>query len=145
MATVTIKNVDRLMQRLNKIANMELKETMTEATKLVHGQAKMLAPVDTGNLAESIHQEVTIKADNVEGRVYTNVEYAPYVEFGTGNKGNGSYPYDVDGLELSYKEDWRGMVAQPYMYPALKEHEKYIKSLFKKDVKANLYKSCKGG
>lgn len=145
MATVTIKNIDRLTQRLNKIANMELKKTMRDATKVVHAQAKELAPVDTGNLAGSIHQEVKVKGENLEGRVFTNVEYAPYVEFGTGVKGNGSYPYDIEGLDLAYKEDWAGMVAQPYMYPALKQNEKYIKNLFKSGVKTNLTKTCKGG
>ena len=145
MATVTIKNVDRLIQRLNNIANMELKATMVQATKLVHGQAKLLAPVDTGNLAGSIHQEVKTKKDSVEGRVYTNTQYAPYVEFGTGSKGNGSYPYDIDGLNLEYKEDWAGMTAQPYMYPALKQNEQYIKKLFKNDVKSELKANCRGG
>ena len=57
MATVTIKNVDRLIQRLNKMANMELEDTVKKATTLVHGQAKALAPVDTGNLAGSIRME----------------------------------------------------------------------------------------
>lgn len=145
MATVTIKNIDRLQQRLNKIANIELKKAMIDATKLVHAQAKELAPVDTGNLAGSIHQEVKIKGENLEGRVFTNVEYAPYVEFGTGIKGNGSYPYKINGLNLAYKEDWVGMVAQPYMYPALKQNENYIRNLFKSDVKTNLTKTCKGG
>jgi len=145
MATVTIKNVDRLIQRLNKIADMELKKTVVDATKVVHAQAKALAPVDTGTLAGSIHQEVKVKSESVEGRVFTNVQYAPYVEFGTGVKGNGSYPYDIEGLDLTYKEDWGGMPAQPFMYPALKQNEKYIKDLFKSDVKTNLSKVCKGG
>lgn len=145
MATVVIKNVDRLKQRLNKIADMELNKKMTEAVTLVHGQAKALSPVDTGNLAGSIRMEVKKKDKELEGRVYTNVQYAPYVEFGTGIKGNGSYPYDIKGLKLTYHESWGGMPAQPYMYPALKENEKYIKDLFKDAVKSNLAKNCKGG
>ena len=145
MATVTIKNIDRLIQRLNRIADMELEEKMKEAVTLVHGQAKALAPVDTGNLAGSISMEINKKENDLEGRVYTNIQYAPYVEFGTGVKGNGSYPYDVNGLKLTYHESWGGMVAQPYMYPALKENEKYIKELFKDGVKDNLAKNCKGG
>lgn len=159
MATVTVKNIDRLMSKLNKIGDMELREKMTEATVLVHGQAKSLAPVDTGNLAGSIHMEVKGKKSDLEGRVYTNVQYAPYVEFGTGVKGNGSYPYDIKGLNLTYKDKgwsfWdekkekyiytKGQVAQPYMYPALKNNEEYIKKLFKNGVKTELKNSCKGG
>lgn len=145
MATVTIKNIDRLKQRLNKIADMELNEKMTEAVTLVHGQAKALAPVDKGNLAGSIRMEIKKNNKELEGRVYTNTQYGPYVEFGTGIKGNGSYPYDIDGLKLAYHETWAGMPSQPYMYPALKENEKYIKNLFKDGVKNNLAKNCKGG
>ena len=145
MATVTVKNIDRLIHKLNKIGDMELKDKMTEATVLVHGQAKSLAPVDTGNLAGSIRMEVKSNKQNIEGRVYTNVQYAPYVEFGTGVKGNGSYPYDIKGLKLTYHESWGGQPAQPYMYPALKNNEKYIKDLFKDGVKTKLKNSCKGG
>ena len=159
MATVTVKNVDRLIQRLNNIAGMDLKSIMVKATNVVHAQAKNLAPVDTGNLAGSIHQEVNVKGENLEGRVFTNVQYAPYVEFGTGIKGNGSYPYDIEGIDLEYRDTpWvytpddgetyyrtEGQVAQPFMYPALKENEKYIKDLFKNGVKDNLRENCKGG
>lgn len=155
----TIKNVDRLLSRLNNIANMELKEKMIQATKVVHAQAKTLAPVNTGNLAGSIHMEVKSKGKNVEGRVFTNVSYAPFVEFGTGSTGNGTYPYDVKGLSLSYRDtSWvytpdggetfyrtEGQVAQPYMYPALKQNEKYIQQLFKEGVHTKLKQNCKGG
>ena len=83
----TVKNTDRLLKRLNNIANVDVKKTMEKATLMVHAQAKLLAPADTGNLRESIHQEVKTTSNSVEGRVFTNVQYAPYVEFGTGIKG----------------------------------------------------------
>ena len=159
MANVNIKNIDRLTQRLNNIANIDLKDKVIQATNLVHGQAKALAPVATGNLAGSIRQEVKVRKKEIEGRVYTNVQYAPFVEFGTGIKGNGSYPYKIKGLSLAYKDTgWvyspdggetfyytKGQVAQPFMYPALKENEKYIKQLFKTGIKDELSKICKGG
>lgn len=155
----TIKNVDRLLSRLSNISKMDLKQSMVQATKVVHAQAKSLAPVDTGNLAGSIHQEVKENAKTVEGRVFTNLQYAPYVEFGTGSKGNGTYPYDIKGLKLSYRDNsWvyspdggetfyrtEGQIAQPFMYPALKENEKYIKQLFKKQIQTELKQNCKGG
>lgn len=145
MATIVIKNIDRLSHRLNTIANMQVKDIMVQATSLVHAQAKLLAPVDTGNLAGSIHMAVKSHNDTFEGRVYTNVQYAPYVEFGTGVRGNGTYPYDVQGLKLSYHESWTGMPAQPYMYPALKQNEQTIRKMFKDGVKKHIAKNCKGG
>lgn len=141
-------NADSLLKRLNNIAEMDLKDKMVQATKLVHAQAKALAPVDTGNLAGSIRMEVKKSGKNLIGRVYTNVQYAPYVEFGTGSTGQGTYPYKVKGLKLSYRDTpWvytpdggetfyrtNGQEAQPYMYPAIKQNEKNIKKLFKQGV-----------
>lgn len=131
---------------------------MNKATQLVHGQAKELAPVDKGQLGESIHMQVKDTGKTLEGRVYTNVEYAAYVEFGTGITGNGTYPYEVEGLSLEYKDkgwayfdedkgEWiytKGQEAQPYMYPALKENEKTIKQMFKNGVHTKLKQNCKG-
>ena len=123
---------------------MELHSTMNKATQLVHGQAKELAPVDTGQLAGSIHMQVKDTGKELQGRVYTNNEYAMYVEFGTGATGNGSYPYEIDGLSLEYRQDWVGMKAQPYMYPALKTHEKTIRRLLREGVHTTLKQNCKG-
>ena len=159
MATLTVKGIDRLTKRFNKIAALELRGTMNDATKLVHGQAKALAPVDKGQLAGSIHMQVKSTGDALEGRVYTNAEYAAYVEFGTGIKGNGTYPYQVEGLSLEYRDkgwayfdedkgEWiytKGQEAQPYMYPALKGNEKTIKKMFKDGVHTKLKQNCKGG
>lgn len=130
---------------------------MSQATAVVHAQAKLLAPNDTGNLAGSIHMEVKEGKNNIEGRVFTNLSYAPYVEFGTGSKGSGTYPYKIKNLKLSYRSTpWvyspdggesfyftHGQVAQPYMYPSLKNNEKYIKGLFKDGTKDAIRKSCK--
>ena len=138
---------------------MELKTGVNKATALVQGQAKALCPADTGLLRESIHMQVKATEKEIQGRVYTNVEYAPYVEFGTGVTGNGTYPYEVEGLTLEYKDkgwayydedkdEWiytKGQVAQPYMYPALKNNEKTIKAILKQGVKTKLKENCKGG
>lgn len=145
MATVTIKNLDKLTHKLNNISNLDVRKAMNKATTMVHGSAENLAPVDTGELAGSIHMEVKKLPTGWQGRVYTNLEYAMYVEFGTGNKGDGSYPYKIDGVTLAYKQDWAGMKAQPYMYPALKKNEKSIRKLFKEEVKEELRDCCKGG
>lgn len=40
-------------------------------------------PVDTGRLRSSITHEVDRDSEGLVGTVGTNVEYAPYVEFGT--------------------------------------------------------------
>jgi len=155
MASITIKGIDSLIRKLNNISQTEqVKETMNTAVLLVHGQAKLNAPTGvSGNLKGSIHPKVITQGKTIIGKVYTNLSYAPFVEFGTGIKGNGTYPnkdvalsyrstpwvYTPDGGETFYHTE--GQVAQPYMYPALKRNEKKIKDMFSKalhtDIKNN--------
>ena len=138
---------------------MELRSAMNKATQLVHGQAGALAPADTGLLRESIHMQVKDTGAELQGRVYTNCEYAVYVEMGTGIKGNGTYPYKIEGFTPEYKNkgwayydedkgEWiytKGQKAQPYMYPALKQNEKTIKKILKEGVHTKLKENSKGG
>ncbi len=154
MASITIKGIDSLIHKLNNISKTEqVKETMNKAVLLVHGQAKLNAQVDKGNLKGSIHPKVITQGKTIIGKVYTNLSYAPFVEFGTGIKGNGTYPnkdialsyrstpwvYTPDGGETFYHTE--GQVAKPFMYPALKRNEKKIKAMFKEalhtDIKNN--------
>ena len=151
--------MDRLLSRLKSISDMELTDTMNKATALVHGQAKVLAPVDTGNLAGSIHMKVNKLGKIIQGKVYTNLQYAPFVEFGTGIKGNGTYKYKLKDINLTYRDTpWvytpdggetfyrtEGQQAQPYMYPALSRNKKTIKNMFKIGIQADLKSKCKGG
>ena len=159
MARVEIKGIDQLLLKFDKIRDIDLTKKVNKATALVHGQAKLLAPVDTGSLAGSIRMDVKKTEKQIQGRVYTNLEYAPYVEFGTGIKGNGTYPHKIKGLNLTYKDKgwafWdekeekfiytKGQVAQPYMYPALKRSTKQIKAIMSTGVKDTLKEICKGG
>lgn len=116
-----------MTQRLNGIANMELRGAVNKATQLVHGQAKALAPADEGLLRESIHMKVKDTGKAIEGRVYTNVECAPYVEYGTGIKGDGTYPYKIEGINLEYKDSaWYIPVAKISDKTARKYHFKKV-------------------
>lgn len=54
-------------------------EIITRAVEDAETIAKVNAPVDTGTLRNSIMHDV----DGLEGAIYTNVEYAPYQEYGT--------------------------------------------------------------
>lgn len=156
MASITIKGIDSLIKKLSNISQTEqVKETMNTAVLLVHGQAKTLAPVDKGNLKGSLHPKVITQGKTIIGKVYTNLSYAPFVEFGTGIKGNGTYPNK--DISLSYRstpwvytpndgEDFyytEGQVAQPYMYPALKRNEKKIKAMFKEALHTDLKNNSK--
>ena len=156
MAPITINGIESLMHKLDNISKTEqVKETMNKAVLLVHAQAKALAPVDTGNLAGSIHPKVITKGRTIIGKVYTNLSYAPFVEFGTGIKGDGTYPnkklvltyratpwvYTPDDGETFYHTE--GQVAQPFMYPSIKRNEKKIKAMFKEALHTDLRNNSK--
>lgn len=95
---------------LIKHAKDEAIERALEAVGLqAEGYAKMLCPVDTGNLRNSItHQQI----DKGSEAIGTNVEYAPYVEMGT-----------------------QKMAAQPYIKPAVENHIPEYKSIFETFLK----------
>lgn len=163
MANISIKGIDTLIKRFNNIANMELTGSVNKATELVHNQAKNLAPTNKngggGHLRASIHMQVKDTGQAIQGRVYTNTEYAAYVEFGTGVTGNGTYPYQVKGFTPKYKPkgwayydedkgEWiytKGQKAQPYMYPALNMHKKTIRQILQSGVHTKLRENSKGG
>lgn len=137
MAQITIKGTKELQNLLKNVGTAPIERTIKKITVEVQGQAKGLAPVNTGTLRNSIR--MNYDSNKKEGRVYTNLEYATYVEFGTGIRGNGSYP--DSNKNLTYNQNWKGQVAQPYMYPALQ----HGKSLVTETLKQEIEKEIKGG
>lgn len=49
----------------------------------IEGKAKRYTPVDTGRLRSSLTSVVSSDGEGLYAMVGTDVEYAPYVEFGT--------------------------------------------------------------
>ena len=66
---------------------------LERGAKKIQKNAKYLAPVaevNGGHLRNSIKTKSQVIQEGVEAQVYTNLEYAPYVEFGTGQRGRES-------------------------------------------------------
>ena len=85
------------------------------------GYAKDLARVDTGNLRNSISHKV----DDGEPAVYigSNVEYAAYVELGTGKYTDGGRPTPWVYQDDNGNWHWTaGNPAQPFLKPAVANH-----------------------
>ena len=103
-----------------------------EACVLVQGQAILLAPTQTARLKGSIDYQVD--EGELVGYVGTNVEYAIYVEFGTGEfaengRGRkGGWVYKDPSGEWFFT--W-GQEPQPYLRPAFRQTRKEIESLAK--------------
>ena len=101
------------------------------------GYAQDLAPVDTGNLRIRISHKVV----DSEPAAYigTNVEYAPYVEFGTGHystTGGGtpkkSWVYkDDDGkFHRAFPQK-----PQPFLKPAVADHVQTYKNIIEDEMR----------
>ena len=54
----TIDGLKRLKAKFQTMANIDMANSVTEVTKFVHRQTKLLVPVDTGELRDSIHRNI---------------------------------------------------------------------------------------
>ena len=132
---VEVKGVDELIVKLNNMADeSKIQQQLGIACALVERSAKMKAPKDTGALRRSI----TSKVDGLTGIVFTPLEYAPYVECGTGLFAeNGAGRKDVPWNYQDDKGEWhstRGQKPQPFMRPALNENRTEIIRIIKEGL-----------
>lgn len=98
------------------------------------GYAKDLAPVDTGNLRNSISHKV----DDGEAAVYigSNTSYAAYVELGTGKYTEGGRPTPWVYRDDEGKWHWTaGNPAQPFLAPAVKDHPQTYRNIIADELK----------
>jgi len=98
----TINNLDRIDENTRK----QLQKAISMATIKTESLAKQRAPVDTGRLRSSISSSVT----ELQGEVEANVDYATYMEFGTGSETDFSYINDatVRKQAQSFASQYRG-------------------------------------
>lgn len=105
---------------------------LAQACSIVADAAKENCPVDDGQLRQSITFQVDEK--KLEGVIGSNVEYAPYVEVGTGiysTKGNGR---QTPWRYVDAQGNWHsthGAKAQPFLEPAAQKNRQEILESFK--------------
>ena len=130
---IEFEGLEEVLDSIDSLANLEeLQSALGKACAVVEASAKQKAPKDTGALARSI----TSKIEDTEGIIFTPLEYAPYVEYGTGlfaEEGGRSTPW-------TYKDDkgeWHrtsGQKPQPFMRPALAENREKIINILKEGI-----------
>jgi len=116
---ITFSGPEQMIAKLNNLSTTGIENVLTKTAIAIENDAKTYCPVgDTGLLRASITHEV--KDD--EATIGTNVEYAPYVEIGTG-----IYSSQGDGRQTPWcyqdaEGEWHytnGQLPQPYLMPAL--------------------------
>lgn len=107
-----------------------IRRALEQSCLIVEGDAKTKCPVDSGQLRQSINHKVE---DNA-GWVSTNVEYAPYVEIGTGIYSSEGGGRQTPWVYQDAKGEWHrtsGSKPQPFMKPALEQNTSKIIDQFK--------------
>lgn len=136
--SVKIEGLENLTERLESLLDADsLKSAMGKACAIVERSAKEKAPKGSGELRRSITSEVSQNGDVVEGKIFTPLEYAPYVEFGTGLFAENGGRTDVPWCYQDDKGEWHttsGQHPQPFMRPALNENREEIKRVLKEAI-----------
>ena len=131
---IEFEGAEKLIARLDKMSDeAALKKSLETAALLVERSAREKAPKDTGALRRSIRSKV----EGLEGIVYTPLEYAPYIEYGTGLFAEGNGRKDVPWNYQDDKGNWHstsGLKPQPFMRPSLDENREKIVDILKEGV-----------
>jgi HK97 gp10 family phage protein len=120
-----------------KLASMlnasKINKALGKACAIVEAAAKQKAPKGEGGLRQSIKSKI----ENLEGVVYTPLEYAPYIEYGTGIFAEEGGRQDVPWSFQDDKGEWHstsGMKPRPYLRPALYENREKIKRILREGI-----------
>lgn len=131
-------DANSLLKRIDKMGSeTNISAAIGKACALVEGEAKKKAPKDTGALRRSITSKVENTGSETQGVVFTPLEYAPYVEYGTGlfaeKGGRKNVPWYYKDEEGKWHRS-SGQHPHPYMRPALNESREEILRLIKEGI-----------
>ena len=125
--SIEVKGLDAVLKKLDSAIGIEkVENNVQKACLIVERAAKQNAPKGTGELRRSISSRVEINEGDITGLVFSPLEYAPYVEYGTGlfaEGGNGR-----KDVPWNYQDDegvWHstsGMKPRPFLRPALEDN-----------------------
>lgn len=138
MSDIKLEGLDNVLGKLNSIANpATVEKAIGKACALVERAAKEKAPKGTGELRRSITSRIEDDGGDIVGIVYTSLEYAPYVEFGTGLFAENGGRQDVPWCYQDDEGEWHttsGQHPQPFMRPALEENRTEISRILKEGI-----------
>jgi len=139
---IVVDNVEKVKRA---IGGQGLMNAAMSGGRVVQSQAKIYAPKDTSNLANSIKAEpVKETATSAEVQIGTNVIYARIQELG-----GTIVPKTAKMLSWISKTGERVFAravtidAQPYLRPAVDNHEGQIKSAIESAISSELEKATR--
>ena len=139
--SVEVKGLDQVFKKLDKAVGEEkVINNMEKACAVVERAAKENAPKDTGELRRSISSRVDNIDGDIVGIVFSPLEYAPYVEYGTGLFAENGGRMDVPWNYQDDKGEWHstsGQKPQPFLRPALEDNREQIISILREVVKGD--------
>lgn len=102
-----IGGLERKLAVLEQVAEENMEKIVGRQMKRVQSAARLMCPVHDGELRRSIQMKTENIGGCVVGTVYTNKKYAPYVEFGTGPKGEADHSGISPSVSVAYtQEPW---------------------------------------
>ena len=131
-----IQGLEEVVDTLETMAsNSTLEQALMDACMLVEGEAKEKAPKGkTGDLRRFI----TSKIEGDKGIIYSPLEYAPYVEYGTGlyaeSGGRTDVPWAYEDEETGELIWTAGQHPQPFLRPALDENRQEIVRILREGI-----------
>ena len=133
--SIEINGLEGIKVKLEDIADTNnIEQALGKACTIVERSARQKAHKKTGDLRRSIKSKVEDSNTEVKGIVYTPLEYAPYVEYGTGLFAENGGREDVPWRYKDDKGKWHstsGQEPQPFMRPALDENREEILRILK--------------
>lgn len=144
-----LEGLDGLLNKLNtlgvntdKIVNKALYQGAQKIQGDAKRQIKAKGAFDTGRL----HGSISVEAIPNGYAIGTNIEYAPYVEYGTGSLGDPAVPHTTRKCwKNGTWHPFRGMKARPYLRPALNTNKKYVSKLVRSRLLNVLQQKISGG
>lgn len=171
-----IKGFDALMAKIDAMSGEDFavmqKQVVQKLAQATSKAAANLAPEDSGELRNSIHEDIREEPGVVIGISYTNSDHAAFNEFGTGPVGAASGnqnpnvsvshsmgPWKIKRGDKEVMADYwvyfdeakqsffatRGMPARPFMYPAAQAVKGQSQKIMQQAARNFFKKYSKGG
>jgi len=127
MIKVKLEGLETAIRNLHSWEKEKIKKVADQYNRsalAIEKGAKLRVPTDKSVLKPSIQKDVTITQNNrvVSASVFTDVKYAPFVEFGTGSL------VEVPAEQQEYALQFKGKTgrvrnyrARPYLFPAFEQ------------------------